>query len=46
MKGMRNIVAHEYGGVDYDIVWVALERDLPCEAGEVQRILDRGGRAS
>jgi uncharacterized protein with HEPN domain len=45
MKGMTSIVAHEYGA-DGDLVWAALERDLPREAGEVQRILDRGGRAS
>ncbi len=42
MKGMRNIVAHEYGAVDYEIVWKALERDLPREADEVRRILTEG----
>lgn len=40
MKGMRNLVAHEYGAVDYNIVWNALEHNLPREAAEVQRILD------
>lgn len=41
MKGMRNIVAHEYGAIDYAIVWTALEQDLPREAEAVRRILDR-----
>lgn len=40
MKGMRNLVAHEYGAVDYNILWNSLEHDLPHEAVEVQRILD------
>lgn len=41
MKGMRNLVAHEYGAIDYNIVWNALERELPREAAEVRRILDQ-----
>lgn len=40
MKGVRNLVAHEYAAVDYTIVWNALEHDLPREAAEVRRILD------
>ena len=40
MKGMRNVVAHEYGAIDYNIVWNSLANDLPAEAAEVQRILD------
>jgi uncharacterized protein with HEPN domain len=39
MKEMRNIVAHEYGAIDYEIVWTALELDLPVEAEAVRRIL-------
>lgn len=39
MKGMRNFVAHDYGAVDYGIVWNALVRNLPEEAAHVQRIL-------
>lgn len=42
MKGMRYIVAHEYGAVDYEIVWTALEQNLPREAESVRRILGRG----
>lgn len=40
MKGMRNVVAHECGAIDYNIVWNSLANDLPAEAAEVQRILD------
>jgi uncharacterized protein with HEPN domain len=39
MKGMRSVVAHEYGAIDYALVWNTLAHDLPREAVEVQRIL-------
>jgi uncharacterized protein with HEPN domain len=42
MKGMRNLIAHEYGVVDHAIVWNALKRELPRDKAEVQRILDGG----
>ncbi len=29
MRGMRNIVIHEYFGIDLEIVWVTATRDLP-----------------
>lgn len=39
MRGMRNVVAHEYGAIDYTIVWNALADELPTEAAEVRTIL-------
>jgi uncharacterized protein with HEPN domain len=41
MKGMRNVVAHEYGFIDYRIVWRALKDVLPHDVAEIQRILGR-----
>ena len=37
MKLLRNIVAHRYGEIDYDIIWEICENDIPdlidfCEA--------------
>ncbi len=29
MRGMRNIMAHEYFGVSLPIIWRSIERDLP-----------------
>lgn len=40
MKGMRNVVAHDYGAVDPEIVWTTLKTDLPHEAEQIRRILD------
>ena len=39
MKGIRNLVAHDYGAVDYDIVWNALRQSLPREALEVEQLV-------
>lgn len=40
MKGMRNVVAHDYGAIDHDMVWNALADSLPREASKVRNILD------
>lgn len=40
MKGMRNLMAHNYGAIDHNIVWNSLENDLPRDAAEVRKILD------
>ena len=29
MKGIRNVVAHEYFGIDLEIVWQTVKEDLP-----------------
>ncbi len=39
MKGMRNVVAHEYGAIDHNLVWNSLANHLPGDAAEVQKIL-------
>jgi uncharacterized protein with HEPN domain len=41
MKGMRNVIAHQYGFIDYRIVWRALRDALPNDATEIQRILEQ-----
>jgi uncharacterized protein with HEPN domain len=41
MKGMRNVVAHEYGFIDYRIVWRTLKDVLPHEVAAIQRILEQ-----
>lgn len=29
VKGIRNILAHEYFGVDLEIIWKTIQEDLP-----------------
>jgi uncharacterized protein with HEPN domain len=40
-KGMRNISSHDYDRVDADVVWVALESDVPRFAAMVAALLER-----
>jgi uncharacterized protein with HEPN domain len=37
--GMRNIVIHEYFGVDFEIVWDTVEHDLPPLKNQIGTIL-------
>lgn len=39
MAGMRDKMIHEYFGVDLEIVWAAVERDLPALRVSVNTIL-------
>ena len=37
--GLRNVIVHEYFGVDLGVVWRVIERDLPALKQRVQEIL-------
>jgi uncharacterized protein with HEPN domain len=37
--GMRNILIHNYFGIDFDIIWSVLENDLPQLKRYVEEIL-------
>lgn len=43
MRGMRNVVIHEYFGVSLAIVWQTLQQDLPALEDELRTLLARNG---
>lgn len=40
MRGMRNIVVHEYFGIDVEIVWVTATRNLPALEPLLRQIIE------
>lgn len=42
MRDMRNVIAHEYFGVDWQIVWETAVNDLPALVPFLQAILQDG----
>ena len=40
--GLRNVIVHEYFGIDAEIVWQVVERDLPDLKRKVAAILAAG----
>ena len=39
MKGMRNILIHEYFGVDIEVLWRTIQEDLPSLKIKIQKAL-------
>ena len=39
--GLRNVIVHEYFGIDLEVVWKVIERDLPALKLTVQEILSQ-----
>lgn len=39
IKGFRNLVAHDYFGVDAEEVWQIISNDLPILQKEIQKII-------
>jgi len=39
MIGMRNIIAHEYGRVDLNLVWRTEQRDIPPVTEALERVV-------
>lgn len=40
IRGIRNVVIHEYFRVDLDIVWETIQQDLPSLIGQLEKLLE------
>lgn len=38
ITGMRNKVVHEYFGIDQEILWVTIQKDIPALKKEISKI--------
>ena len=40
MYGLRNIVTHEYFGLDYELIWEIAKNDLPKNQVDLQKLIE------
>ena len=44
IAGLRDVIAHEYFGIDEDILWDIIQNQVPALLGHVLRILNQEGK--
>ena len=40
MIGLRNLISHEYFGIDYEMIWTIAKESLPQNRIDIQAITD------
>jgi len=41
MYGLRNLIAHEYFGIDYEMIWEIAKNNLPGNRIDLQKIINK-----
>jgi uncharacterized protein with HEPN domain len=39
MVGLRNLISHEYFGIDYEMIWEITKKSLPQNKSDLEKIL-------
>jgi uncharacterized protein with HEPN domain len=40
MYGLRNLIAHEYFGIDYEMIWEISKKNLPQNSIDLKKIIE------
>ena len=41
MYGLRNLIAHEYFGIDYEMIWEIAKKNLPQNAIDLRKMIEK-----
>jgi uncharacterized protein with HEPN domain len=41
MYGLRNLIAHEYFGIDYEMIWEIAKKNLPQNLIDLEKIIEK-----
>jgi len=41
MYGLRNLITHEYFGIDYEMIWEIATKNLPQNRKDLQKIIEK-----
>lgn len=39
MYGLRNLISHEYFGIDYEMIWEIAKNNIPKNKADLERII-------
>jgi len=39
MYGLRNLISHQYFGIDYEMIWEIAKNNLPQNRDDLQKII-------
>lgn len=45
MYGLRNLISHEYFGIDYEMIWEIAKNNLPQNQIDLERIIEKEQRS-
>ena len=46
LTGIRNVIVHEYFGIDYDIIWAVIQQDIPPLRVKLEFLLQQFNKES
>ncbi|GAB3692574.1 DUF86 domain-containing protein [Spirosoma flavus] len=46
LTGIRNVIVHEYFGIDYDIIWAVIQQDMPLLRAKLEHLLEHLNKES
>ncbi|MBE0638950.1 MAG: DUF86 domain-containing protein [Bacteroidales bacterium] len=41
MYGLRNLITHEYFGIDYEMIWAIAKRNLPQNQIDLEKMIEK-----
>ena len=41
IKGLRNVIIHDYAEIDFELIWIVIKKDLPELKANAKKIMEK-----